>query len=161
MHFQNSNFEQKTLPIWQKLCTRSFTYTKKIFRSRNCRQKFIENLLLEKRKGKFKSRLNNVNVEERAQRITNIGLKCKSNGKSNIVVSSILKRNSFNIIQVTYQVNNILKGLCRPNDLFYICNGLVNENHLCKDVLHLTNEGSSLLLNNFINYLNGNVNNNI
>ena len=105
--------------------------------------------------------MNNVNVEERAQRITNIGLKCKSNRKSNIAVSSILKRNTFNIIQVIYQVNNILKGLCRANDFFYICNGLVNENHLWKNVLHLTNEGSSLLLDNFINYLNGNVNNNI
>ena len=30
-HFQNSNFKQKTLPIPQKLCTRSFMYTKKIF----------------------------------------------------------------------------------------------------------------------------------
>ena len=104
--------------------------------------------------------MNNVNVEERAQRITNIGLKCKSYGKSNIVVPSTLKRN-FNIIQVIYQVNNILKRLCRPNDLFYICDGLINENPLCKDVIHLTNEGPSLLLNNFINYLNGNVNNNI
>ena len=104
--------------------------------------------------------MNNVNVEERAQRITNIGLKCKSYGKSNIVVPSTLKRN-FNIIQVIYQVNNILKRLCRPNDLFYICDGLVNENPLWKDVIHLTNEGPSLLLNNFINYLNGNVNNNI
>ena len=104
--------------------------------------------------------MNNVNVEERAQRITNIGLKCKSYGKSNIVVPSTLKRN-FNIIQVIYQVNNILKRLCRPNDLFYKCDGLVNENPLWKDVIHLTNEGPSLLLNNFINYLNGNVNNNI
>ena len=104
--------------------------------------------------------MNNVNVEERAQRITNIGLKCKSYWKSNIVVPSTLKRN-FNIIQVIYQVNNILKRLCRPNDLFYICDGLVNENPLWKDVIHLTNEGPSLLLNNFINYLNGNVNNNI
>ena len=104
--------------------------------------------------------MNNVNVEERAQRITNIGLKCKSYGKSNIVVPSTLKRN-FNIIQVIYQVNNILKRLCRPNDLFYICDGLVNENPLWKDVIHLTNEGPSLLLKNFINYLNGNVNNNI
>ena len=105
--------------------------------------------------------MNNVNVEERAQRITNIDLKCKSYGKSNIAVSSILKINSFNIIQVIYRVNNISKRLCRRNDFFYICNGLVNENHLWKDVLHLTNEGSSLLINNFISYFNGNVNNNI
>ena len=104
---------------------------------------------------------NNVNAEELAHRIINIGLKCRSYGVSNIAVSSILKRSSFNINQVIYQVNNILKRLCRINDFSYICNDLVNENYLWKDGLHLTNEGSSLLLNNFINYLNGNGNSSI
>ena len=70
----------------------------------------------------------------------------------------MLKRNGFNINQVIYQANNISKRLCRLNDLFYICYDLVNENYLEKDGLHLTNKGSSLLLNDFINYLNGNVN---
>ena len=104
---------------------------------------------------------NNVNAEELAHRIINIGFKCRSYLVSNIAVSSILKRSSFNINQVIYQVNNILKRLCRINDFSYICNDLVNENYLWKDGLHLTNEGSSLLLNNFINYLNGNGNNSI
>ena len=40
-------------------------------------------------------------------------------------------------------------------------NDLINENYLWKDGLHLTNEGSSLLLKTFINYLNGNENNSI
>ena len=100
---------------------------------------------------------NNVNAEELAHKIINIGLKCRYNGVSNIAVSSILKRNSFNINQIIYLVNNILKKLCRINDCFYICNDLVNKNYLWKDGLHLTNEGSSLLLNSFINYLIGNV----
>ena len=52
---------------------------------------------------------NNVNAEELAHRIINIGLKCRSYGVSNIAVSSILKRSSFNTNQVTYQINNILK----------------------------------------------------
>ena len=42
-----------------------------------------------------------------------------------------------------------------------MCNDLVNKNYLSKDGLHLTNEKSSLLLNNFINYLNGNGSNSI
>ena len=40
---------------------------------------------------------NNVNAEELAHRIINIDLKCRSYGASNIGVSSILKRSSFNI----------------------------------------------------------------
>ena len=47
------------------------------------------------------------------------------------------------------------------NDFFYTCNDLVNENYLWKDSLHLTNEGSSIFLNNFINYLNRIVNDGI
>ena len=58
---------------------------------------------------KTKFNYNNVNTEELAHRIINIGLKCRSDGVSNSAVSSILKRNSFNINQVIYQVNNILK----------------------------------------------------
>ena len=61
---------------------------------------------------------NNVNAEELAQRIINFGLKRRPFGVSNIAVSSILKRNRFNINQVIYQVNNILKRLCRLNDFF-------------------------------------------
>ena len=48
-----------------------------------------------------------------------------------------------------------------PNNFSNICNALVNENYLWRDGLDLTNEGSSLLLKNFINYLNGNGNNSI
>ena len=43
----------------------------------------------------------------------------------------------------------------------YICNDLINEKYIWKDGLRLTNEGSSLLINNFINYLNRNGNNSI
>ena len=107
---------------------------------------------------------NNVNAEGLAHRIINVGLKCRSYGVSNIAVSSILKRSSFNINQVICHVNNILKRLVyHVNNILkrLVNNNLVNEHYLWKDGLHLTNEGSSLLLNNFINYLNGNGNNSI
>ena len=91
---------------------------------------------------------NNVNAEELAHRIINIGLKCRSYRVINIAVSSILKRSSFNINQVIHQVNNILKSLYKINDFSYICNDLVNENYFWKDGLDLTSEGLSVLLHN-------------
>ena len=60
---------------------------------------------------------NNVTAADVAYRITKIGLECRSYGVNNIAVSSISKRNSYNINQVIYQVN-ILKRLCRVNDFF-------------------------------------------
>ena len=86
-------------------------------------------------------------------------MKGRSCAVSNIVVSPILKRNRFNINQVIiYKINNILKRLFGWNDFFYICSDFVNENYLWKYGIHLTSEESSFLLNDFINYLNGNVN---
>ena len=41
------------------MCTKSFTYTKKILRARNCRPRFIKNLLPEKRKEKNTCKPNN------------------------------------------------------------------------------------------------------
>ena len=58
--------------------------------------------------------------------------------------------------QVTYQVNSILKHLCSIYYLFYIRRDEVNENYLWKGGLYFTHEGPYLLLNNFINCLNGN-----
>ena len=58
--------------------------------------------------GITKFNYNNLNAGELAHRIINIGLKCISYGVNIISISSILKRNSFHINQVIYQVNNIL-----------------------------------------------------
>ena len=51
MHYQNSNFKHKMkrLPIPQKLVYEKFYVHEKILRTRNCRRKFIKNLLPEKK----------------------------------------------------------------------------------------------------------------
>ena len=97
---------------------------------------------------------NNVDAEELSNEFINNELKCRTNGLSNAAVSFILKRNSFNMNQVIYQLNRILKRFFSINDFFYLCNDEINENYLWKDGLDLIYEGSSLLLNNVINYFN-------
>ena len=62
---------------------------------------------------------------------------------------------------INIAVSFILKHLCKLNNFFYICIDLLNEKVLWKADLHVTNEGSFLFLNNFINYLNEKVNKNI
>ena len=52
MHFRNSNFrhKMKRLEIPKKVVHEKFYLHEKILRTRNCRRKFIKNLLPEKRK---------------------------------------------------------------------------------------------------------------
>ena len=51
--------------------------------------------------------------------------------------------------------------LCQINDFFYVFNDVANESYLWKDGLHLTNEGSSLFLDSFLNYVIGDRDNSI
>ena len=71
---------------------------------------------------------NNVDAEELTNEFINTELKRRTNGLSNAAVSFILKRNSFNMNQVIYQLNSILKRFFSINDFFYVCNDEVNEN---------------------------------
>ena len=52
MHYRNSNFKHKMkkLQIPQKVLYQKIYVHKKILRTRNCRRKFIKNLLPDKRK---------------------------------------------------------------------------------------------------------------
>ena len=86
-----------------------------------------------------------------------IGLKFKSYGVPNIAISSILVRSSIFLNQVTSKVNNILKVLCATNGLNFICNDEINREMVWKDDLHLINDGTAMLADNFTKYLNINL----
>ena len=100
-----------------------------------------------------KPNYSNVNVEDLAKKIINIGVKCKVYKTSNIAILSILVRSDPKINQVIKQVNRLLQGLCKTNNFYFICNNAIDNTFLWKDGLHLTYEGISKLSNNFLEYL--------
>ena len=59
-----------------------------------------------------------MNVQDFAQRIIDIELKCKSYGVSRIAVSSMLTRSCAQLNQVIGKVNDLLKSLCVTNSFF-------------------------------------------
>ena len=96
-----------------------------------------------------KPNYSNVNVEDLAKKIINIGVKCKVYKTSNIAILSILVRSDPKINQVIKQVNRLLQGLCKTNNFYLICNNAIDNTFLWKDGLHLT----SKLSDNFLEYL--------
>ena len=82
-----------------------------------------------------------VGVKELAQRIIDVGKKCKSYGVNNIAISSILVRKNHDVNEVIKKVNNnvLISAIAREM--------------LWRDGLHLTNEGTNMLSNNFLQYL--------
>ena len=94
-----------------------------------------------------------IDVEDLAQRIIDIGKKCKSYGVNNIAIPSILIRKNHGVNSVTKKVINLLRTLCLEQGFTFICNSAVARAMLWRDGLHLTNEGADILSNNFLQYL--------
>ena len=103
------------------------------------------------------SKIKQINLDDLAQKIIDIGLKCRSYGVRNIAISSILVRSSIRLNQIILKVNNILKVLCATNGLNFICNDEIGREMVWKDGLHLTNDGTAMLADNFTKYLNINL----
>ena len=92
-----------------------------------------------------------------AQKIIDIGVKCRSYGVRNIAILSILVRSSIHWNQIILKVNNILKVLCATNDFNFICDDEIGREIVWKDGLHLTNDETVMLADNFTKYLNINL----
>ena len=76
-----------------------------------------------------------------------------SYGVSNIAISSILVRKNHEVNEVIKKVNNLLKTLCLEQGFTFICSSAIAREMLWRDGLHLTNEGTNMLSNNFLQYL--------
>ena len=103
------------------------------------------------------SKIKQINLDDLVQKIIDIGLKCRSYGVRNVAISSILVRKSIRLNQIILKVNNILKVLYATNGLNFICNDEIGREIVWKDGLHLSNDGTAMLADNFAKYLNINL----
>ena len=99
-----------------------------------------------------KSNYKYVNVKEVAERISSIGLKCRRYGVNDIAISSILVRNHSIINNLIIETNFYLKELCLRNGFRFISNDNISNNLLYKDGLHLSDKGTTVLANSFLQY---------
>ena len=100
-----------------------------------------------------------MNVQDLAQRIIDIGLKCKSYGVSRTAISSILTKSSAQLNQVIGKVNDLLKSFCVTNGFHYISNEMIDHRMLWKDGIRLTDDSTKIIAANVLNCLNINLEN--
>ena len=103
------------------------------------------------------TKIKQINLDDLAQKIIDIGLNCRSYGVRNIAVSSILVRCSIRLNHIILKVNNILKVLCGTNGFNFIYNDEIGGEMVWKDGLHLTIDGTAMVADNFTKYLNINL----
>ena len=90
-----------------------------------------------------------VDVGDLAQSIIDDGKKCKSYCVKNIATL----RKNHEVNEMIKKVNNLLKALCLEQSFTFICNSAIARAMLWREGLHLTNEVTNMLSNNFLQYL--------
>ena len=86
--------------------------------------------------------------------IMKTGLTCREKGVKEVFISSLLCRSGMEEMNKVNEINNLLKQRCAIENFGFICNEAISENHLWKDGIHLIEEGTTILANNFIKALN-------
>ena len=83
------------------------------------------------------STIRQINLDDLAQKIIDIGLKCRSYRVRYIAISSILVRSNIRLNQVISKANDILRVLCATNGFNFMCNDEIGTKMVWKDGLHL------------------------
>ena len=94
-----------------------------------------------------------VYVNDLANGILQIGLKCRYYDVESVAISSVLVRNDSNLNKLIRGVNISLKHLCKVYGFDFICNDKIGKDLIWRDDLHLTDEGTSFLAIEFFEQL--------
>ena len=81
-----------------------------------------------------------------------IGKICRQYGVKDAIFSSIFVKNSIKLGKMISQVNGAVTKKCEKNGFHFVSNGTILRKHLCKDGVHLTDEGTNIFAGNIIDY---------
>ena len=102
------------------------------------------------------SRYDPVPVGDIANDIMASGMTCKQYGVQNVIISSVLPRNKWFLQERARDLNKFLSELCKVCGFIFIDNSnILVDQHLYTDGVHLNDEGTIVLANNYLECLNG------
>ena len=99
-------------------------------------------------------RFNPVPVATIAADVIESGLICRGYGVKNVFISGVPIRRKYYLQNRCAELNTILRELCKLHDFTFIDNSAIKLEHLQNDGVHLADEGSNILRDNYIHFLN-------
>ena len=94
-------------------------------------------------------------INEIANDLIEAGIKCKTHGASDIIISSVLPRSNPKCHARREELNKLLLDLCVIHNFIYMDNWNMSLKHLRHDGVHLNKSGDDQLLFNLLWYING------
>ena len=93
------------------------------------------------------------NAAKLADEIIDIGKMCTQYGVKDAIFSSIFVKNSIKLSKMISQVNETVTKKCEENEFHFVSNDNILRKHLCKDGVHLTDEGTNIFAGNIVDYI--------
>ena len=102
--------------------------------------------------------VDNLDARDLAEKIVAIGKRCLEAGIGEVVISSIFTKRSGKLAAKIREVNDYLNDLCESLGIIFVYNNDVKQEHIDRDGVHLTDEGTFYFANSIlrvVNHLNG------
>ena len=78
---------------------------------------------------------------------------CRQNGVKDVIFFSIFVKNNIKLRKMISQVNGAVTLTCKENGFHFVSIGDILRKHLCKDGVHLTDEGTNIFAGNIVDYI--------
>ena len=97
--------------------------------------------------------IDHFNTDKLADEITDIGKMCRQYVVKDVIFSSIFVKNSIKLGKMISQVHGTVNKKCEENGFHFVSNGYILRKNLCKDGVHLTDEGTNIFAENIVDYI--------
>ena len=88
-----------------------------------------------------------------ANSIVEAGQKCRKLGASHVLIGGVTTRRTNFLKKRCEELNGILESLCSLNNFIFINNSDIKDEHLFSDGVHLNEDGSKMLADNYLQAL--------
>lgn len=88
-----------------------------------------------------------------ANHIINAGLVARKNNVQNVLIGGVTTRKGSFLKKRCDALNQILIELCQRHQFAFIDNGAIKDEHLYQDGVHLNEDGTTILADNYLNAL--------
>ena len=88
-----------------------------------------------------------------ANKVIETGLTCRKLGATNVLIGGVTIRKTSLLQERCKELNDILRNLCSISNFVFINNNDITLDHLHSDGVHLNEDGTKLLADNYLRAL--------
>ena len=120
---------------------------------KNLQQEYFDSAIIHIGGNDLQDLYYNESFAKLAKEIVETGVTCREKGADTVFIAGVTVRKWDYTWERCRRLNGKLKELCQQNNFVYIDNSNINYVDHLDDEVHLNNDGSKILANNYLGYM--------